>query len=210
MGAVPVAVLGAPAVGDRAETAGDSTRELGVRGADAGVDHVGMHARAAGRVRVIAVQGQIPLIDPVEPPGRRILPDGDRHEAVLLDVAHARIAEHRARLARRHAGDEAVQHPAIDPVLRPAVTCGHVIRHPGYAGRACSEVARAHLAVLEHHDVAVRDRVLARDELRRLGRQGREGREEDRNSCQRSHEYTPPCCYASASLHPPLAHRQYV
>src|SRR5205085_1905530 len=67
--AVAVAVVAVLAVADGVVQHGRAAAELDVRRADAGVEHVDVHARAGVGVRVRAGQRQCPLVDAVQAPG---------------------------------------------------------------------------------------------------------------------------------------------
>jgi hypothetical protein len=67
-----------------------------VRPADAGVDDVGVHAGAGGRVRVGGVQRQIALADPIEPPGWVALGDKGFDDRILFNEGDPGIAICRA------------------------------------------------------------------------------------------------------------------
>ena len=89
---------------------GDPAAELGVGGADAGVDDVGADALAGAVVGVGVVQRQVALVDPVQAPGGRRLGGGDRDPLVGLDVGDVRVAarlgDRRSRTARPRSRSE--------------------------------------------------------------------------------------------------------
>src|SRR5205814_8418829 len=85
--AVAVAVLAVTPVADRVGADAGPAAELLVGGADAGVDDVRVHVRRGGRERVLVVQRQVALVDPVQAVGRRVvLGTHDVHRPVRLDV----------------------------------------------------------------------------------------------------------------------------
>ena len=87
--AVAVAVVGALAVAHGREAVADPARELRVGRPEAGVDDVGVDARAGLLVDVGSVQRQVALVDAVEAPGGPGLRGDGLHHAVLLDERDA-------------------------------------------------------------------------------------------------------------------------
>ncbi len=153
VGAVAVAVDAVLAVADLVDADARPAAEVGVRGQDAGVDDVGVHARAVGRVAVRVVERQGRLVEAVETPRRRRRLRGvDVHVAVLLHAGDRRVVGDLARLRRAHPRGVAVQRVAVDPLHLAAVA----VRDADGLGHHCVGVGGAQ-----------RDDVLARH---RLGR----------------------------------------
>jgi hypothetical protein len=122
VGPVAIAVVGAVAVADGGVTVADASGELLVRGPDAGVDDVGVHARAVEVIDISRVQREIPLIDAVEAPSRSRLRGGGLHDAVLFDPLDERVLREGQRLRLGHHRREARKRALInelgpDPVL---------------------------------------------------------------------------------------------
>ena len=121
--AVPGAVAGAAPVVDRGEAGPHPAAQVAVAVRDAGVDHIGGHARTGpvrrGR-RVGPGQRQRPLVDAVEPPRRRRprvraghpVAGADGH--VRLDGDDVRPALDPAQPAGRQHGRVAGEHVVVD------------------------------------------------------------------------------------------------
>src|SRR5690606_4992625 len=89
VGAVTLAVLAVAAVADEVGHAADAAGELLVAGVDTGVHDVDVHARAVTtEVVVLAVAGQVALVDAVDAVSLGGLGLVNRDDAVLLDVGH--------------------------------------------------------------------------------------------------------------------------
>src|SRR4029079_9562018 len=145
-----VAVGGAAAVVHEAGPAADPAAELRVGGADAGVDHVGVHVAGRRVVGVGAAQRPVVLVDAVEAPGGALLGGHRPHLAVLLDVAHARVGRHRLRRLRAHADGAAVQGRAVQIEDAAARAHGQVEGHLVGAQPGAHALCRL---VVQHHDV---------------------------------------------------------
>ena len=91
VGPVAVAVVRALAVTDEIGAVPHPAGELLVGCAHARVDDVGVDALPRLVVVVGVVQGQVALVDPVEPPRRRRLRREGVHDLVRLDIGDARI-----------------------------------------------------------------------------------------------------------------------
>ena len=73
MGAMPVAIIGGQRAVNRIVAIACPPAKLVVGDTDAGVDDIGPHIGASGKVDILAVQWQIALIIAVQPPDRTIL-----------------------------------------------------------------------------------------------------------------------------------------
>ena len=98
-----------------------------MRGPDAGIDDVRVYAGAVSVVDVAVRQRKVALIDAVESPGRGRLRlcrrDGD--DAVLLDVADARIGGKHASRLRCHRDDKPCEHSLVHACHSEPVLHGH-------------------------------------------------------------------------------------
>src|SRR3989442_813343 len=81
---VRVAVVRAVPVVPRGERAARPSPELRMRGADAGVDDVCVHAGAVDVEGVVPVEGQVALVDAIEPPRGAGLRDVEVDLGILL------------------------------------------------------------------------------------------------------------------------------
>ena len=122
-------------------------------GADAGVDHVGVHALAAGGVGVATVQGQVALVDAVEAPWGVRLGGAQMHDPIGLDVGHAGVGAQGLEGAVVEAGGKALERGGVDVLdLDPGG-----VHAQGAERRQLARLEGAEdlgpLALLEDHDV---------------------------------------------------------
>ncbi len=161
VGTVAVAVLAGPSVLHRVEAEGGAAAELGVGVVDAGVDDVGVHARAVALEVELPVEWEVLLVDPVQAPARGLRPGavfdrlarGDGDHGVLLDGLDARELAHRLHLRRGEVGGVAVQGRLVG-------------EEGGHTGRYLAGEGARRDVLLQRDDVAAGDRV-------GRGRQGR-------------------------------------
>ena len=171
--AVSVAVVGASSIVDRAEHSGRATAELGVRGANARVEDVRVHAAAGHAVCCTCCPAAATSDRGGPAPRRTALRRRRSRHLIGLDTRDVGMIAQRRDLRCRQSGGESVN----------AVNVGElelaIVRRHHCTG-AC---ARVRHVVAKHHDVVVRPRnagVGAQHAARRNGRtivrrRGRDG-----------------------------------
>ncbi len=176
---VPVAVTGRAAV-DGIETADGAPAVFDVRQAHARVEDVRLQSGARRAVRVLVVEREVVLVDPVQSPRRWALGSRDRHRAVGLDEANVRQTGDRDRLRRRHRRCVALQRVLIDVRRRYACDRGSLRRRAGGA--------------LQNHDVGL-ERRGSRDRSSDPCNQRRAQHGKGQHERSRSHQRFPPSEY---------------
>ena len=95
-----------------------SASKLAVRYTNARIDDVGGHATAISSGTVGIVQGQIPLIDPIDPPRHGLV---GRHLGVLLDVTDLRPLRKLKGIGLGEPRGESLESPAVGLALALAL-----------------------------------------------------------------------------------------
>ena len=119
IGAVAVAVVRAVTVADEIDGAGRPPAEIRMRGANAGVDDVGVHTGARLTVAVGAVERREAPVDAVDTTGRRAGRTGRLQcaagaELIDFDVVDAGQGAQRLQALRRNLDAKTVQRRRVD------------------------------------------------------------------------------------------------
>jgi hypothetical protein len=125
IGAVAVAVVRAVTVADEIDGAGRPPAEIRMRGANAGVDDVGVHTGARLAVAVGAVERQEAPVDAVDTTGRRAGRNGRLQcvagaELIDFDVVDSGQGAQRLQALRRNLDAKTVERRRVDVQDRAA------------------------------------------------------------------------------------------
>ena len=139
---------------DAGKAFADASAEVLVITADAGVDHVDVHAIAVGAGIKSLIQRQRRLIDAVQAPGRVALTGHQLDLGILFHEAHPVIGRQTFGLQAAHLCGKTDKRGVVDVVCAPAVE-----PREG-AGDARDAGQRAAIGLIQCHDVAAINRII--------------------------------------------------
>jgi hypothetical protein len=151
VGAMAVAVVGGAAV-DRVVSRDRPPAEVGMRKADARVNHVSSDALSRQVVGIALIQGQSTLVDAVESPGRTGLLGHGFDNPIFLDKRDALIEAQLARTRLWHADRKPEERVLVNPLDVPAM----VTRQSRGDGRhSRTDASRAGSPIMQNDDVTI-------------------------------------------------------